>query len=77
MGNGCIFKESQLPSARLRIKELYLMQIVCSWMRRLRLDVMTKRLIVKILYIRICLLNEFLTVSVGVLSIRMDLFNIS
>ena len=77
MGNGCIFKESQLPSARLRIKELYLMQIVCSWMRRLGLDVMTKRLIVKILYIRICLLNEFLTVSVGVLSIRMDLFNIS
>ena len=77
MGNGCIFKESQLPSARLRIKELYLMHIVCSRMRRLRLDVLTKRLIIKMIYMRICLLNEFLTVSVGVLSIRMDLFNIS
>ena len=77
MGNGCIFKESQLPSARLRIKELYLMQIVCSWMRRLRLDVLTKRLIVKMIYMRICLLNEFLMVSVEVLLLFMELFNIS
>jgi len=50
---------------------------VCSRMRRLRLDVLTKRLIIKMIYMRICLLNEFLMVSVEVLLLFMELFNIS